>query len=156
MKRWSAAVVMFALLVVAAPTQAQEVVDVLAPCTSTSGAEVVTLEGLESTIATPAGAAYSAAETKQFILSLAGSPLTENRKTVEVVMSWDVPVEDYDLDMPLGGEEAGHSENVQPLDGAEEAVSGEVKHCQRFDIEASAWAAPAGLSTLSLDLTVVP
>ena len=151
--RWSAVALTFAMIVLAAPVQAQEP-DVLAACTSISGAEVVTLDGLTTDIATPSGVAYLASTAKTFVLDLAGQPLTDDRRTVAVDMTWDVPVEDYDLDMPIGGEEDGHSENVQPLDAAEESVSGLVRHCQRFTVEASAWAAPAGLSTLTLDLAV--
>jgi hypothetical protein len=156
MKRTSAVVLLLAMLVVALPVQAQQIPEpeLLAPCTNTTGAEVLTLDGLSTDIATPAGVAYSASSSKDFVLDLAGEPVNANRRVVDAVMTWDIRAEDYDLDMPVGGTEDGHSERVQPLASAEEAVFGEVRHCQRFAVEASAWAAAAGLSTLVLDLAV--
>jgi hypothetical protein len=152
MRRFAFAALLVATVMLAAPASAQTA-DVLKPCTSTAGAVVVTPAGLKSDIATPSLPLYGDSTTRDFILDLAGQPLTDNKAIVEIVMTWDIPVEDYDLNMlDAGGSTLAESAGIQPLDDGE-AVSGEVGHCKRFSAEALNWTA-AGLSKLSLSLSV--
>lgn len=154
MPRIAAVLTLVAVLAVAAPAQAQEVPTVLQPCTNTAGAEVVTLEGLVTGIATPTNAPLWLEGTqKTFVLDLAGNPVEDSSAIVDITMTWDIPVEDYDLNMlDHTGTEVDHSENINPVDATDENVSGTVAHCKRFSAEALAWTA-IGLSTLTLTIT---
>jgi hypothetical protein len=165
--RLLALTVVLALFALAAPLAADEheVPDeeLLEPCANVpAGVERVTLDGLTTGIDNPAVplwgvtliAVDDVATTRTFILDLAGNPVTRNQALVEVTMTWDIPVEDYDLDLlDEFGAEMDHSENVQPLDPAAESVAGTVRHCRRFTAAALNWTA-AGVSELVLDITV--
>ena len=156
MRRLIAVVALLALVVLAAPASAQTA-DVLQPCTNAGTAVVVTPEGLETDIATPTqplwGVTGEPGTEKTFILDLAGNALTDNKAVVEVALSWDVPVEDYDLSLyDSSGTEVSHSENIQPVETGE-VVSGEIGHCKKFTAEALNWVA-AGASKLALGITV--
>jgi hypothetical protein len=151
-------VLLLSLLLVAGPAPAQEAGDVLQPCANAGTAEVVTPEGLQTGIDTPTEPLWGVTGSpgtqtqKSFILDLTGNPVADNRATVDVTMTWDIPVEDYDLDLldAYGGELA-HSEMIQPIDGDSEHVAAVLRHCDRFSAAALNWTA-AGLSELTLEL----
>lgn len=144
-----------ALVLVAADTEDPQVLE---PCDNAEELEVLTLDGLQTTIATPGAPGWGigvpgSSEQKDLILDLAGQPLDQTGAFVTVVMSWDVPVEDYDLNLNDDeGSEVDHSENIQPIDGDTEEVSGGFRHCDVFQVESLNWTA-AGVSTLTLDIS---
>lgn len=137
-------------------TATDEEAELLEPCDNLDELEVLTPEGLQSTIAAPTTPLWGigtpgSAEQKDFLLDLAGQPVEEDSTFVTVDMSWDIPVEDYDLNLyDSSGVELDHSENIQP-ETEGESVAGTLSHCDRFTVESLNWSA-AGLSTLTLDL----
>lgn len=164
MRRLIPLTIALSLFVLSVPLSAEEPVEpeVLQACDDVpEGVERVTLDGLTTGIDNPAipvwgvtAIAGDVATTRDFILDLAGNPVTMTRTQVEVTMSWDIPVEDYDLDLlDEAGAELDHSENPQPLDGPEELVASSLGHCEGFTVAALNWIA-AGASELVLDISV--
>lgn len=121
-------------------------------CANPGNVTLVTLDGLAAGIDTPSLPLWGDETQADFMLSLEGEPVAENTAAVSVAMTWDLPVEDFDLNLYDGnGTEIGHSENINPIEAAGEEVSGTIKHCEIFTVEALMWTG-AGLSTLSLDI----
>lgn len=127
----------------------------LKPCTNTSGATVLTLAGNTGTIAPPQMPLWMASATKVFILDLAGNLVTKDRAAVGVTLSWENPVNDYDMNvLDAAGEEVSHSENISVLDGPGETGGGSFAHCERFTVEVLNWTAVRELEpNLGLALT---
>lgn len=160
MRRILSTAVLFALLAIAAPVNAQVASATSLPaCTDVGESVVVTRNGLRTGIATPTQPLYNATGApgtlKTFVLDLSGGGTTNSRAMVNVTMTWNIPVEDYDLNLlDERGARLDHSENLQPYVTGEN-VSSELRHCQKFHVEAMNYMA-AGLSDLQLDLAVTP
>ena len=120
-------------------------------CANPDGLEVVTLEGAESEIAAP-GLRLVDTEAKSFVVDLgAGSPDATGELTVG--LAWDALLNDYDLEVT--GDETVRSENAQPFDASEEAVTLTVAHCQVIEVVAYNFFALQPATTLALTFGAV-
>lgn len=121
-------------------------------CTNTDELDVLTPAGLESDIATPAFDGPGE-EYKDYLVDL-GATSPDATAPVEIAMTWDLPVNDYDLGADSAAS-SGFSENYQPLDPNEENVRLDVvKHCEVISVRAINFLAPVDLDELALKFTV--
>lgn len=151
MRRPLLALAALALAVPAVPALAAD--DVHGACANAGGLPVLALggEGLTGTVATPS-LVGNATESARVLLSLEGQPVARTA-TVASTISWDVPVNDYDLTL-TGGTASATSEGFQPVDPAEESASvGKVKHCAEVVITAADFLAPVAVDTIDYAVT---
>jgi hypothetical protein len=152
------------LLLVALPAAAQEAGDAGEPveetedeaapveCANPDGLEVITTDGLASDIAVPEFSG-SGMEYKELLVDLAAFS-TDATAPVDVTMTWDYLVNDYDLSA-FSRSSSGLSENYQPFDEAEEHVRLDVvRHCEVIEVNAINFLAPLDFDSLALDFAV--
>lgn len=134
---------------VAEPTEEPEII----ACDNAEGLEVITPDGLQSDIATPSFLVGNEVENKEFLVDLGATSL-DATATVGAVMTWDVLVNDYDLEA-YSTASGGLSENYQPFDPVEETVTlTKVKHCEVIVVGAIDFLAPVVVDSLVLDFSV--
>lgn len=154
MRRVLGGVAAAVLALTAAPALAEEVVEpeptpVLAPCPPRAGSTVLTADGFDGTVETPLPP-FGTTE-RLFVVDLAGLPVGTTA-SADVVMSWGVPVNDFDLDVD-GESSAG----LQPVDPAQESASVAGKrHCTTLRVTATNFAAAVVVDTLDLAIAVRP
>ena len=171
MSRLLAVVFALAIMLAAVPTAFAQEVPVEEPTESTTpeivacenpdGLEVITREGLESTIATPSFLIGNEFEPKEFLVDLQATS-TLATATITSVMSWTNVANDYDLQGDSATASA-ISENYQPEDAPDETVAlAKVAHCEVITLTAIDFLAPVAvdaaspvlLDPLALDITV--
>lgn len=152
MSRVLAAALAALMLFAAVPASAQEVVPLA--CENAGNLEVITPAGLKTGIATPTfnGAG---SESKDFLVDL-GAASTEATAAVTGVLTWGLPVNDYDLQMDSANN-SGVSEGYQPIDENVETVAlDDVKHCEVITATAINFLAPVDIDELNLEFSVGP
>ena len=108
---------------------------------------VVTLDDLSEPIETPM--LPSDATTTYYRLSLAGNPVDDDRASVNVEISWDDPVSDFEL--RANGQS---SVQINAIAGASERISlGTLKHCDAIAVTVENFAG-SPVATITLDLDV--
>lgn len=112
-----------AMMLLAGPATAAGEVELLEPC-STS-VQKVTLDDLTTTLDTPGLPAYLSETSATFVLDLAGNPVDDDTARVDVTVSWDDPVSDFDTSV---NEESSRAFTF--LDGpADHYALGSLEHC---------------------------
>jgi hypothetical protein len=157
---------LFSLLLLSAlPAAAQEAPEATATeeptveatpiaCDNPDELEVITTEGLASDITTPAFDG-SGTEEKEFLVDLGATSL-DATAPVDIAMTWDLAVNDYDLGADSAAS-SGFSENYQPFDPTEENVRLDVvNHCEVIYVRAVNFLAPVDLDEIALAFTVGP
>lgn len=162
MSRLFAAALTALLVFAAVPAFAQEPTEAVAEpteepgiiaCDNAEGLEVITPDGLQSDIATPSWLVGNEVENKEFLVDLGATSL-DATATVGAAMTWDVLVNDYDLEA-YSSASGGLSENYQPFDPVEESVTlTKVKHCEVIVVGAIDFLAPVVVDSLVLDFSV--
>lgn len=120
-------------------------------CANPDDLEVLAPGTLQSTIATPVFDGPGT-EYKEFLVDLSATSL-EATAPVDITMTWDVRVNDYDLGATSARSD-GVSENYQPFDPVEEAVNVVAGHCEVIEVRAINFLAPVDMDTLTLAFTV--
>ena len=139
-------------MVAETPDEAQDEAPVI-PCDNPDGLEVITSDGLETTITAPSFASASAVETREFLVDLQATS-SDTRAAVTGLMVWTLVGNDYELQLDGAGL-SGISENYQPLDPAQEAVTlTDVGHCEILTASAIDFLAPLPDDALTLSFSV--